>query len=151
MKYMPKWLPRGVDSHTADKRFFRRMRLYMLTQNYYARSRNCYKLARSKWLKYCLLDAQHRKDKKMLFKDLYSQRIWAALEEHRMPYKYFLGVLPKMGIELDRKVLAHLAIWEPRSFASLVELCKTKVVENPVGTIDAELKASEGVISRKML
>ena len=151
MKYMPKWLPRGSVSHTDDKRFFRRMRLYMLTANFHGRKRTSYKLAINKWTKYVQIDARERKEKKYFFRDLYSQRLAAALQEHRFPYKYFLGILPQMSIELDRKVLAHMSIWEPRTFAALIDLCKTKVLENPVGQVDSELKKPDGVISRNML
>jgi len=48
-------------------------------------------------------DQINRSLKGMYFKDLFSQRIYAACQEHRFPYKYFLGILPQMGVELDRK------------------------------------------------
>lgn len=89
--------------------------------------------------------------KYITYKDLYSQRIFAALEEHRFPYKYFLGVLPKVGIDLDRKMLAHLAIWEPRTFTSLVDICRAKIVESPEGEVSSDIQKPEGVITRKLL
>jgi len=150
LRYYPSWLPRG-DHFNPDKRFFRRMKLYMLTGNFHGRKRDSYKLAISKWTKYVTKEHKEKRENYMIFKDLYSQRIDAALMEHRFPYKYFLGVLPQMGIELDRNVLAHMAVWEPRSFAVLVDICKTKVMENPLGQPDAELEKPPGVISRKML
>ena len=48
-------------------------------------------------------EQQNRSEKAIYVKDLFSQRIWAACEEHRFHYKYLMGVLPQMGIELDRK------------------------------------------------
>lgn len=50
-----------------------------------------------------LTSQEHRREKYFRYRDLYAQRIWAACEEHRFPYKYLMGVLPQMGIELDRK------------------------------------------------
>lgn len=57
-----------------------------------------------------------------------------------------------MGIELDRKILAHLAIWEPRTFAALVKVCQAKVAEGTEKGAEASLiQHPDGVITRKML
>lgn len=57
-----------------------------------------------------------------------------------------------MGIELDRKILAHLAIWEPRTFASLIKICQAKVAEGTEkGEEASQIEPPDGVISRKML
>lgn len=87
----------------------------------------------------------------MSMRDIYSQRIWAGLQEHRFPYKYFLGVLPRAGIELDRRVLAHMALWEPRTFAAMIHICRAHVCEKPVGAVSEDVAKSEGVITRDLL
>lgn len=57
-----------------------------------------------------------------------------------------------MGIELDRKILAHLAIWEPRTFEALIRVCQTKVAEGTENGAEASaILPHDGVITRKML
>lgn len=150
-KYMPFWMPRGRLDFTTDKAFHRKMMLFKITQYYRYRHRNCYRLAYMRFQNSMLIAQRHRKEKKFWMKDLFSQRIWAACDEHRFPYKYFLGILPQVGIELDRKVCAHLALWEPRTFAAIIEICKAKVAEDPVGEEAEQMKMPPGVITRKML
>lgn len=98
-----------------------------------------------------MISQKDRKERGRWMKDLYSQRIWAGLQEHRFPYKYFLGVLPRAGIELDRRVLAHMVIWEPRTFAALIDICRAHVTEHPVGAVSQEITKPDGVITRDLL
>jgi large subunit ribosomal protein L20 len=150
-KYMPYWLPRGDHDYNSDKRFLKKVSMFQLTRFYPQRARNCYKLARRMHLKQTKISMRDRADKGDELRDLWSQRLWAACDEHRLPYKYFLGILPQMGIELDRKALSSLAIFEPRTFASLVHLCKAKVAAEPKGEAAAQLESPPGVITRGML
>jgi large subunit ribosomal protein L20 len=53
-------------------------------------------------------------------------RINAGARQHGLNYSKFMGGLKKAGIELDRKVLAYLAMKEPETFAKLVEIAKSK-------------------------
>jgi large subunit ribosomal protein L20 len=62
-----------------------------------------------------------RKKKKRNFRALWIQRINAAAREHGLTYGRFIDGLGKAGIEVDRKVLAELAMSEPASFKALVE------------------------------
>lgn len=140
MKMMARWYPTGITSYTSDRRYFKKMRWLKLLSSYNYRHRNCIKLGRRRWERTLQISHENKKEKSITMRDLYSQRIWAALNEHRFPYKYFLGVLPSVGIELDRKVIASLAIFEPRSFASLIEICKAKVASDPRGEEATNLK-----------
>ena len=65
-----------------------------------------------------------RKLKKRDFRRLWIIRINAASRLHGLSYSRFMHGLKKAGIELDRRVLAHLAVSEPDTFASLVEQAK---------------------------
>ena len=62
-----------------------------------------------------------RKDKKGDFRRLWIQRINAGVREHGMTYSRFMDGLRKSGVELDRKVLADIALREPEIFAGLVK------------------------------
>ena len=65
-----------------------------------------------------------RKEKKRNFRALWIQRINAASRELGLTYGRFINGLGKAGIEIDRKVLADLAVREPQAFAALVEKAK---------------------------
>ena len=71
-----------------------------------------------KGLQYAYRD---RKVKKRNFRSLWIQRINAGAREHGLTYSRFMDGLKKSGVELDRKVLADLAVHEPEAFAGLVK------------------------------
>jgi large subunit ribosomal protein L20 len=66
-----------------------------------------------------------RKARKRDMRRLWIQRINAATRQHGLPYGRFIAGLKAAGVEVDRKVLADLAIREPATFATMVETAKT--------------------------
>ena len=62
-----------------------------------------------------------RRNKKRTFRGLWIQRINAATREHGLTYSQFMNGILKAGIEVDRKVMADLAVREPAAFKALVE------------------------------
>ena len=62
-----------------------------------------------------------RKLRKRDFRRLWNQRINAAARQHGLSYSRFMGGLKKAGIEVNRKMLAHLAVHDPRAFGLLAE------------------------------
>jgi large subunit ribosomal protein L20 len=114
---MPR-VKRGVASSRRRKRILKQAKGYQG-----ARSRT-FKVAREtveKALEYAYRD---RKQKKRQFKKLWIVRINAAAREHGITYSRFMNGLKKAEIELDRKVLAQLALEDPAAFAKLVETAK---------------------------
>ncbi len=67
---------------------------------------------------------QHRRDRKGQFRRLWIMRINAAARQHDLTYGRFINGLSKAGVDLDRKVLADLAVREPAAFASIAEQAK---------------------------
>ncbi len=65
-----------------------------------------------------------RRTKKRDFRRLWITRINAAAREHGMPYSRFVNGLKNAGVELDRKMLADLAVRDPKAFSELAELAK---------------------------
>lgn len=65
-----------------------------------------------------------RRKKKGDFRSLWIQRINAGCRENGMTYNRFINGLKNAGIEVDRKILAELAVSDPQSFAALVETAK---------------------------
>src|SRR5215207_8079441 len=66
-----------------------------------------------------------RKDKKRDFRRLWIVRINAAARQHDMSYNVFIAGLKKAGIEIDRKVLADIAVRDPQAFAAIAEQVRT--------------------------
>lgn len=66
----------------------------------------------------------HRKDRKGDFRQLWIQRINAAARAEGMTYNRFISGLKAAGIEVDRKILAELAVNDTKAFTALVELAK---------------------------
>jgi len=66
-----------------------------------------------------------RRDRKSQFRRLWIMRINAAARENGITYGRFINGLSKAGVDLDRKVLADLAVREPETFASIAEQAKT--------------------------
>jgi len=67
-----------------------------------------------------------RRQRKRQFHRLWIARINAAAREHGLSYSKFIHGLKEVGVEVDRKILAELAVDEPKAFAELAELAKSK-------------------------
>jgi large subunit ribosomal protein L20 len=65
-----------------------------------------------------------RKDRKNDYRQIWIVRLNAAVREHDMSYSRFINGMKKAGIEINRKMLSEMAIKDPASFKSLVELAK---------------------------
>ena len=95
-----------------------------LAKGYYGRRKNVWTVAKNaveKGLTYAYRD---RKVKKREFRALWIQRINAGAREHGLSYSQLMGGLKKAGIELNRKVLADLALNHPAAFQGIVEKAK---------------------------
>ena len=70
---------------------------------------------------------KHRRTKKRTFRSLWIVRINAAVQQHGINYSRFMAGLKKAGINLDRKVLAEIAVRDEAAFKSLVDQAKAKL------------------------
>ena len=95
-------------------------------KGYYGRRKNTFKVARQAVDKANQYATRDRKVRKRNFRALWIQRINAAvrLVDAEMTYSRFINLLAKAGIEVDRKVLADLAVNEPDAFGAIVEKAK---------------------------
>jgi large subunit ribosomal protein L20 len=105
---------RGVTTHARHKKVLER------AKGYRGRNSTVYKVAIEKVEKGLQYAYRDRRNRKRSFRRLWIQRINAAARGHGMTYSQFMGGLIKAGIEIDRKVLADLAMREPEAFAALV-------------------------------
>ena len=95
-----------------------------LAKGYYGRRKNVWTVAKNAVEKGLLYAYRDRKVKKREFRALWIQRINAGAREHGLSYSQLMGGLKKAGIELNRKVLADLALNHPDAFKGIVEKVK---------------------------
>ena len=109
---------RGMTAHARHKK------ILDMAKGYRGRNKNVFRVAVEKVEKGLQYAYRDRRAKKRSFRALWIQRINAATRLHDMTYSRFISGLVKAGIELDRKVLADIALKEPQAFAKLVESAK---------------------------
>ena len=109
---------RGLTAHARHKK------ILDMAKGYRGRNKNVFRVAVEKVEKGLQYAYRDRKAKKRSFRSLWIQRINAATRIHDMTYSRFISGLLKAGVELDRKVLADIALKEPEAFAKLVETAK---------------------------
>ena len=102
----------------------RRKKIMRLAKGYYGRRKNVWTVAKNAVEKGLLYAYRDRKVKKREFRALWIQRINAGAREHGLSYSQLMGGLKKAGIELNRKVLADLALNHPTAFKGIVEKVK---------------------------
>ena len=95
-----------------------------LAKGYFGRRKNVWTFAKNAVEKGLLYAYRDRKTKKREFRALWIQRINAGAREHGLSYSQLMGGLKKAGIDLNRKVLADLALNHPEAFRGIVEKVK---------------------------
>ena len=119
-------MPRSVN-HVASRA--KRKRILKLTRGYYGARKNVWTVAKNTWEKGLTYAYRDRKNKKRNFRALWIQRINAAARIEGLSYSVLMGKLHAAGIEINRKVLADLAVNNPEAFKAIVQKVKeTKVV-----------------------
>lgn len=114
-------MPRSVNAVASRAK---RKKVLKQTKGYFGRRKNVWTVAKNaheRGLSYAYRD---RKAKKRHFRRLWIQRINAGARLHGMSYSQFMGRIHKAGIELNRKVLADLAMNNPKAFEEIVNAVK---------------------------
>jgi len=114
-------MPRSVNA-VASRR--RRKKTMKLAKGYFGRRKNVWTVSKNaveKGLSYAYRD---RRVKKRSFRSLWIQRINAGARQYDMSYSEFIGKVNAKGIELNRKVLADLAMNNPEAFKAVVDAVK---------------------------
>ena len=93
-------------------------------KGYFGRRKNVYTVAKNAVEKAMLYAYRDRKNNKRNFRSLWIQRINAGARQHGMSYSKFMGKLKANNIDLNRKVLADLAMNHPEAFKAIVEKVK---------------------------
>ncbi|MCG8559533.1 MAG: 50S ribosomal protein L20 [Hyphomicrobiales bacterium] len=106
---------RGVTKHARHRKVIKQ------ASGYYGRRKNTFRAANQAVEKAGQYAYRDRKQRKRNFRSLWIQRINAAAREHGLTYGRFIDGLGKAGVEIDRKMLADLAVREPEAFKTLVD------------------------------
>jgi large subunit ribosomal protein L20 len=114
-------MPRAVNS-VASRR--RRKKILKHAKGYWGRRKNVWTVAKNAVEKGWTYAYRDRKNKKRSFRALWIQRINAGARLHGMSYSQFMGAVHAKGIDLNRKVLADLAMNHPDAFAAVVKAVK---------------------------
>lgn len=114
-------MPRSVNAVASHKR---RKKILKQAKGFYGKRKNVYTVAKNVVEKGHTYRFIGRKLKKRDYRALWITRINAAVREEGMSYSQFMGKLSASGIDLNRKVLADLAMNEPESFKQLVAQVK---------------------------
>jgi len=111
-------MPRSVNSVASRQR---RKKIIKAAKGYYGRRKNVYTVAKNAVEKGMQYAYEGRKQKKRQFRRLWITRINAGARQHGMSYSQFMGKVSTSGIELNRKVLADLAMNHPEAFKAIVD------------------------------
>jgi large subunit ribosomal protein L20 len=114
-------MPRSVNNVASRAK---RKRILKLAKGFFGRKKNVWTVAKNAIEKGLVYAYRDRKQKKREFRAVWIQRINAGVRTHGMSYSEFMGKMKKAGIDLNRKVLADLAMNHPAAFEAVVKKLK---------------------------
>jgi large subunit ribosomal protein L20 len=117
---MPR-VKRGVTAHARHKK------VLALAKGYRGRRKNVFRIAKEAVMKAGQYAYRDRRTRKRVFRQLWIARINAATREQGLSYSKFMAGMKKASIEIDRKMLAELAVRDPAAFGSIVAKVKAQL------------------------
>ncbi len=114
---MPR-VKRGVTAHARHKKVLKK------AKGYYGARSKIYRVAKQAVIKAGQYAYRDRRQRKRQFRQLWIARINAAARENGLSYSRLINGLKKAGVELDRKVLADIAVYDKSAFAAIAEKAK---------------------------
>ena len=112
---------RGVTAHARHKK------ILALAKGYRGRRKNVYRIAKQAVMRAGQYAYRDRRTKKRVFRNLWIARINAASRGLGLTYSKFMAGLKKAQVEIDRKVLADMAVNDPAAFGSIVEKARAQL------------------------
>jgi large subunit ribosomal protein L20 len=116
-------MPRSVNAVASRAR---RKKILKLTKGYFGRRKNVWTVAKNTWEKGQQYAFRDRRRKKGHFRALWIQRINAAARMEGISYSKLMGLMAKENIQINRKVLADLAVNHPDAFKAVVKKAMNK-------------------------
>ncbi len=117
-------MPRVKGGYTTRQR---RKKVLKLAKGYYGSKRTLYKTANEQVMRSLRYSYRDRKQRKREFRKLWITRINAAARNEGLSYSKLMNGLNKAGVEVNRKMLADLAVNNPQGFSKFVEIAKAEL------------------------
>ncbi len=117
-------MPRVKSSVVKRKRH---KKVLKLAKGYYGKRSKSFRVANEAVMKALNYARIHRRERKREFRKLWIARINAAARQNGMSYNRFISGLKKAGVEINRKMLAELAVSDAKAFSELVDLARSQV------------------------
>ena len=114
-------MPRSTNAVASGKR---RKKILKETKGYFGARKNVFTVAKNAYEKALQYAYRDRRKNKGNFRALWIQRINAGVRQYGMSYSEFMGKLKNKGVAINRKVLADLAMNDPKAFESIVNSVK---------------------------
>jgi large subunit ribosomal protein L20 len=114
-------MPRSVNNVASRAK---RKRIMKLAKGFFGRKKNVWTVAKNAIEKGLIYAYRDRKQKKREFRGIWIQRINAGARQHGLSYSELMGKLKKAGVDLNRKVLADLAMNHPSAFEAVINKIK---------------------------
>lgn len=126
-------MPRVKGGYTTRRR---RKAVLKLAKGYVGSKHTIYRTANEAVMRAMQYAYRDRKQKKRDFRKLWIQRINAAAKENGLKYSLFICGLSRAGVEVNRKMLADLAVNDPKAFTEFVEIAKKGLTMSSVKTAE---------------
>ncbi len=140
-------MPRATNAPASRAR---RKRVIAKAKGYRGRRSKLFRYAKDAIMKGQYWSYRDRKTRKRNFRSLWTTRINAATREAGLTYSKFMAGIKALGIDIDRKVLAELAVNEPTAFNSIVEQVKVVVAKAvPAPRIPKKVKTPKATKASK--
>jgi large subunit ribosomal protein L20 len=111
----------------GNKRIQRRKKILKLAKGYWGTKGKLHRAAKEQVMKSLSYAYRDRRQKKRNFRSLWIIRINAAANIHNMSYSQFINGLKKAGVDLNRKMLADIAVRDPQGFGQLAETARKAI------------------------
>jgi large subunit ribosomal protein L20 len=121
----------------GNRRLLRRKKILKQAKGYWGTKSKLHKAAKQQVIKSLSYAYRDRRQKKRQFRRLWIIRIAAAARQHGYSYSRLIHGLNRAGISLNRKVLADLAVRDPKAFADIVRTAQEAVASNPQSPLEA--------------
>ena len=106
---------------------YRHKKIIRQTKGYYGTRHRLFRRANEAWMKARWYAYRDRRQRRRVLRRLWVTRVNAAARQNGLPYNRFIHGLKQAGVELDRKILADIAVRDAGTFAQLVEVAKGAV------------------------
>lgn len=113
----------------GNKRLQHRKKILQQAKGYWGTKSKLHRAAKEQVIKSLAYAYRDRRQKKRNFRSLWIIRINAAAKQHELSYSQFMHGLKRAGVNLDRKVLADIAVRSPQDFSTLVQTAKAAIAQ----------------------